>query len=237
MTIRICWSFLHKACWRVCWPLRWVLQRQAWMTQSLGSGQGNRGEAGGSRTNTQPETKACTHPLLDWWILEWGWKEGKHLAGLGFFYLVVKHQSHSGGQEAGLWDHLSSFLLYLLLCTLLLGKFHFFKIRATFQAFLPSSTSDSNTALILVTCVKQTAPSFLLMWYWQYKLNTVPFPRFVVGFIWRVQNVFLHAVIQAKSQLVKLHHSDSGWTYKENTILISGLGQTDKLSDFMHNFC
>lgn len=231
-TIRICWSFLHKACWRVCWPLRWVLQRQAWMTQSLGSGQGNRGEAGGSRTNTQPKTKACTHPLL-----AWGWKEGKHLAALGFFYLVVKHQSHSGGQEAGLWDHLSFFPLYLLLCTLLLGKFHFFKIRATFQAFLPSCTSDSNTALILVTCVKQSAASFLLMWYWQYKLNTVPFPTFVVGFIWRVQNVFPHAVIQAKSQLVKLHHLDSGWTYKENTILISGLGQTDKLSDFMHDFC
>lgn len=86
----IWWSFLHKACWRACWPLRWVLQRQAQMTQSLGSGQGNRGEAGGSRTNTQLETNACTHPLLAWWILEWGWKEGKHLAGLGFFYLCCK---------------------------------------------------------------------------------------------------------------------------------------------------
>lgn len=117
------------------------------------------------------------------------------------------------------------------------GKIQFLQNKSSFQPFLPSNTSDSNTALILVTCVKQTTPSFLLMWYWQYKLNTIPFPRFVVGFIWRVQNVFLHAVIQAKSQLVKLHHSDSGWTYKENTILISGLGQTDKLSDFMHNFC
>lgn len=81
-----------------------------------------------------------------------------------FFTFVVKQQSQSGGQEAGLWDHLSSFLLYHLLCTLLLGKIHFFKIRAALQAFLPTSASDSNTAQILVACVKQSAPSFLLVW-------------------------------------------------------------------------
>lgn len=38
---------------------------------------------------------------------------GKHLAVLGFFYLL-KPQSHRRGEDAGLQDHVFSFLLYLV---------------------------------------------------------------------------------------------------------------------------
>lgn len=89
----------------------------------MGSAEAGTGDTGhGKRTGEKDEGWEQKEKLLDQksmpgliphfalWIFDWDMKEGKCLAGLGcYFYLVMKLQPHSGGQEDALYHHLSSF--------------------------------------------------------------------------------------------------------------------------------
>lgn len=234
-TVEIWWLFLHEACSGVCWPLRWALQRWAWVMQDVGSGQRNRRKLGAVGEITQSKINTWTHStpcLMDIWVR---WEGGKMFGWFeGFFTL--------------LWSFSPTLEVRKLACGITSPSssvsprapssqaISISKARAILQAFLLLSTPNSNTALILVTCEKQPTPFLLLVWYWRYKLNPTR-PQSLGRAAWRVQKVFWNTVIQAESQLVKLHSPNSGCTCKENTILISRSGQIDKFSGFIHDFC
>lgn len=138
-------------------------QVSAGLCDGLWTGQGNRREAGGSRKNYSIKSQCVDSPtscLMDIWVR---WEGGKIFGWFGGFFTLLWSFSPTlevKKPACSITSPPTSCIFFP--CALSSQAKSISKMRAILQAFLLLRAPNSNKALILVTCAKQSTLFFLL---------------------------------------------------------------------------